>query len=181
MVPGSIPVYVPVRSESDANVDDCFINVAHKVERDGGTLLHGWQIWEWISVMIEAEFHAIWVSPIGEHIDITPKKESEERVLFLPDPTRAWNGKFIDNVRQPIVMTQLFKDLDAISKRLVILYNNAERVPEGILVDPKTIGPMEELKQVLGRLLNEGGNLDSRCTCASGRKYKNCHRKILYP
>lgn len=181
IVHSATPEYIPVRPPHDANIDDCFVNVAKKVESEGGSILHGWQIWEWIDVMQEAEFHAIWEPPTGERVDLTPKKNGEDRILFLPDPPRRWTGNYVDNVRRPYIMSQLFKDLDSISKRLVLAYNKGERVAEGVVLDAKVVRPMEELKRVLGELLNSKGDLDSLCPCNSGRKYKNCHRKILFP
>lgn len=181
LVPNRDPIYVPVQPEHDAEIEDCFVNVARKVDREGGTILHGWQIWDWVGVLIEAEFHAIWVSPSGENVDLTPKKDEEQRILFLPDPAKRWTGQYIDNVRQPLAVTQLFKDLEAVSKRLVLAYNRGQRVSKGVALDPRVVFPLQELKQAIGQLLNTGGNVDSLCSCGSGRKYKNCHRKILYP
>ena len=68
------PVYVKVQPESGAIVSECFPNVERKVLSSGGKMLCGWQIWEWPNVMIEAEFHAIWQSPEGDWVDITPKQ-----------------------------------------------------------------------------------------------------------
>ena len=181
LVPDGVPIYVSVHPEHDAEIEDCFVNVARKVNREGGTILHGWQIWDWVGVLVEAEFHAIWVSPDGANVDLTPKKDGEQRILFLSDPARRWTGQYIDNVRQPLVVTQLFKDLEAVSKRLVLEYNRGERVSEGVALDPKVVIPLQELKQAIGHLLNTGGNVESLCPCGSSRKYKNCHRKILYP
>ncbi len=78
-------VYLPVKSEADAVVNECFPNVETKIARAGGHMLCGWQLWEWPHVLVEAEFHAVWVSPEGEMVDITPKLHGETRVLFVPD------------------------------------------------------------------------------------------------
>jgi hypothetical protein len=76
------------------------------VEKDGGGIQLGWTIWEWTNVMIEAVFHAIWISPKSEQFDITPKRKSVRTVLFLPDSARTYDYRRgcyrIDNVRRPL-------------------------------------------------------------------------------
>ena len=172
------PEYVPVIPDAGAAVDDCFRNVRARVDRDGGEILHGWQIWEWVGVLVEAEFHAVWVSPVGQKIDVTPK--SENRILFLPDAQLQWTGRHRDNIRLPVTPSQLFDDLQAVSKRIVSEYNLAPHVPEGPILPLSRIGPLMELKGAISTLLNAGGNLNSPCPCGSQRKYKICHRRILF-
>jgi hypothetical protein len=72
---------------------DCFNIVARKVARDGGTIQHGWSIGEWPTIMLEAEFHGVWVSASGELIDLTPQADPPDRILFLPDPNRKFEGR----------------------------------------------------------------------------------------
>lgn len=36
-------------------------------------------------MLIEAEFHAVWVSRANELVDITEKLDGEQQILFLPD------------------------------------------------------------------------------------------------
>jgi hypothetical protein len=91
------PYYVDVRPDGVAVGGECFPNVAAKIARDGGELITGWAIWDWPRVMVEAEFHGNWMSPTGDVIDITPKPVG--RILFLPDRSRKYEGKRIDNVR----------------------------------------------------------------------------------
>lgn len=56
--------------------------------------------------MIEAEFHANWISPGGEEMDITPKPNGISRILFLPDSARTYDYRRdhyrIDNIRRPL-------------------------------------------------------------------------------
>jgi hypothetical protein len=83
------PVYVKVQPEPWAIVNECFPNVERKVLSNGGKMLCGWQIWEWPNVMIEAEFHAIWQNPKGDWVDITPKQDEEQTILFAHTPKKA--------------------------------------------------------------------------------------------
>jgi hypothetical protein len=90
------PYYVNVRPVSGA-YNECINHVNDMVKANGGSVLIGWIIWEWAYTLVEAELHAIWVTPTGEQIDISPKQDGEKRILFLPDPDR----KFPEKAREP--------------------------------------------------------------------------------
>ncbi|MBN2313371.1 MAG: hypothetical protein JXM79_05540 [Sedimentisphaerales bacterium] len=101
------PVFVRIELEPDAERVECIRNVHKKIMRDGGQIRFGWAIWEIPNIMIEAVYHAIWISPQGEPIDITPKKqENADRILFLEDSKDKYNDglyfRRIDNVRKPL-------------------------------------------------------------------------------
>ncbi len=96
------PRFVEVTAPSAftaAELDDCFEDVRRQVEQHGGSIQHGWTIWEWPGIFIEGEFHAVWRDPNGDLIDVTPKKDGEKQILFAPDPTRVFSGRRIDNIR----------------------------------------------------------------------------------
>lgn len=98
---GKEPVYVAVDPQADAKENDCFVNVERKVKDAGGTCQYGWVIWEWEGVMLEAEFHAIWVSQDGKRLDVTPKADHETRILFLPSDMH-WQRTPICNIRKAL-------------------------------------------------------------------------------
>lgn len=127
VVHGAEPVYLDVQPEADAIVHECFLNVQAKVARDGGQMLCGWQLWEWPHVLVEAEFHSVWVSPAGEMVDITPKPEGERRILFVPDARRRYEGLAIDNVRMPLRDDLLIKHFIQMSEAIVQVMNRGER------------------------------------------------------
>jgi hypothetical protein len=83
--PGRKPVYVPVQPESGFWPLQCFPNVAKKVEMSGGESVRGWEISQVPKVYLEARFHAVWLSPTGRYVDVTPEESGQQRVLFLPD------------------------------------------------------------------------------------------------
>lgn len=101
LVPGGIPVYLNTEHMEGMRENECYWNVEKIIKESGGTIQYGWQIWEALAdVMIEAEFHSVWVDPAGNYHDITPKSLSGfDRILFLPDPNRLYEGRQIDNVR----------------------------------------------------------------------------------
>jgi len=183
------PGYVRVQPDPDSQVQECFTNVRDKVERDGGRICFGWAIWEWPRVMIEAEFHAIWISPEDEQIDITPKPEGIRRILFLPDSARAYDynrGHYrIDNIRRPLTDDPLVLELIAVREQLFAIeqeHSTGRRIElEGL--DLERYEGLEQ-KQLLitARLVSQfqppphygkPGRNDP-CPCGSGRKFKKC-------
>ena len=127
--PGIEPVWVPVRTIRNAIQNECFGNVKNKIERDGGSIQYGWVIWEWVNVLVEAEFHAVWRSRQGRLICISPNDQNENKILFLPDDSRAFNGKNrIDNIRKSLRQETVVDEFIKISQQL---FKEQERLTEG--------------------------------------------------
>src|SRR3989304_3847969 len=82
------PVFIPSRPLFGKPPDECFAIIREHIALHGGKQYIGWSIWEWPKVFIEAEFHSIWKSPEGEVIDLTPKRYTFDRILFLPNPEK---------------------------------------------------------------------------------------------
>ncbi|TPD98478.1 zinc chelation protein SecC [Stenotrophomonas maltophilia] len=177
VVPRAQPVYLPVQPEADAIVHECFPNVQAKVGRDGGQMRCGWQLWEWPNVLVEAEFHAVWVSPAGELIDITPKPEGEARILFVPDPSRRYEGVAIDNVRRSLRDDQLIRHFIQVSEAIVRVMNRGKRAFQygEVSVPVGEIQPLLQARDFLGQSLGAGLREHTPCLCGSGSKYKRCH------
>ena len=76
------PFYVSRQPKSDCEEGDCFKNVKKYVARLGGLILVGWAITSGKNLYLECEAHAIWQSPDGENIDITPSNENFDKTLF---------------------------------------------------------------------------------------------------
>ncbi len=112
----SQPVVVPVRPKFGKELNDCTNIVKEHVLMHGGVQHLGWAIWEWPTVMIEAEFHTIWEAPDGFLVDLTPKPCGIDTILFLPDNKIEYRGRQINNIRKPLTMD---KDV----KRLIALHN----------------------------------------------------------
>ncbi len=177
--PNAEPTYVSVHLEEWSVELDCFNNVERKVADSGGAVAYGWVIWEWPGVLAEAEFHANWLSPDGKLVDVTPKPDGEQQILFLSDPSRRWEGKFVDNIRQAISNTGLVRDLEWVGARLVHEQNKGLKSAAGVLMDGRRFLALQEVKMAIGQLLEGGGDENSPCPCNGGRRYKNCHRKLL--
>lgn len=90
IVPDSQPFYVPVVPEPEFEPLQCLTNVPRKVAMSGGTTVRGWQIHESPKMFFEACFHAVWRSPSGQYVDVTPEEYDEQpEVLFLPDASHS--------------------------------------------------------------------------------------------
>lgn len=170
------PVFVPVRAEAGARRDYCYQNVEAKVTSSSGEVQHGWIIWETPGLLVEGEFHACWVSPEGELLDVSPKPDGETTILFLPDKARKWEGKFIGNVRLPLVDNAHIRGVIAENERL-------ERLRQKYWCGDHAEIPLDELQ---GRAEPEGPvrvkkvGRNEPCPCGSGRKFKKCHGAIAH-
>ena len=181
--PTQAPTYVSVRPWGRSMLDSCFFNLPEKVTAEGGSIQHGWTIWERPDLLIEGEFHAVWVSPDGEFIDITPKRDGEKEILFLPDSQRVWKGELVDNVRMPLVDNEITQRLVKSSKEsFEIKKRNHKRgplveflaemgpIPE-FLAEPfeqfvEHYTPASPVRRKVGR--------NEPCPCGSGKKHKKC-------
>jgi hypothetical protein len=180
----SMPTYLPIHREPGCLPLECFRNVRRKVAENGGRIQFGWAIWEWPSVYIEAEHHAVYEPPDGtQWVDITPCAEGEEiRRLFLADDSAKYDfdneGLRRDNFRMAL----------ADDETIQLLFNLAARKSE-ILNTIPGIGqivvrgaPAQELSEIQRQQENVISELairytprNARCFCASGKKFKHCH------
>ena len=108
-----IPVRLPLVRLAHARPLDCFESVRRHRRANGGEALHGWQIWQWDGLFIEAEFHAVWRSGDGRLVDITPKRAPVKESLFVPDAVRTFTGTRVDNVRLALIADPLVGDFIA--------------------------------------------------------------------
>lgn len=88
------PAVVPVVDDPHGLYGWCVDGVQSKVVADGGRPVFGWCVWEWPEVMWNAEFHCAWESPEGELLDITPKPQFEQEIVFVPDRSRGSDFDF---------------------------------------------------------------------------------------
>ena len=95
---------------------ECFENVQNYIGLNGGSIKFGWRVWEWAGIMIEAEFHSVWISPLKNLVDITPA--DEKRILFLPDNNRTYEGVTINNIRAPLLNDPLVSEFIKINDEI---------------------------------------------------------------
>ncbi|HEY0019469.1 MAG TPA: SEC-C metal-binding domain-containing protein [Longimicrobium sp.] len=198
LVPNIPPRYLPVTPVTGAEPQDCFEVVAQHVRNNGGRICYGWQIWEWPNVMLEAEFHAVWEDRDGKLHDLTPKLSLVERVLFLPDATRVYNGrpvKSVLHVLSPSPAIESFIDACDAEFELMNRGDRAEQHGE-IILSGAEVSEYETIQrqkllaymQITGHsdLLPPPRNVldavkagrNDPCPCGSGKKVKKCHREL---
>lgn len=177
VVPGGSAIYLPVTPEPGAVVNECFPNVETKIERAGGQMLCGWQLWEWPHVLVEAEFHAVWMSPAGDLVEITPKPQQESKILFVPDPKLRYQRLSKDNVRLALRDDLVIRHFIRASEMIVRVMNKGERSSQYgyVSVPAHELEPLQEARDFLGASLASGLRDHDACLCRSGNKYKRCH------
>lgn len=178
-----IPIYVDIRPDDESNVQDCFENVRRKVIQDQGTMLLGWQIWE-LPFMIEAEFHAIWKSPTGELIDITPKPIIENQILFIADPNAKYEERQIDNVRLNTSNNRLVDDYIELYKAKFRIENkdNLANINGEIFLQGDEARVWEIINAFIDNIrtmIVNGLTHESKCFCSGNLPYRLCHGRDL--
>ena len=103
VVPDAHPVLLNSDPFPEAEEMDCFGNVEKAIAKNGGRAVNGWAIWLVPGVYIEAEFHCVWENDAGTLLDVTPYHYRMDNILFLPDSTRSYKGRQVDNIRQGLV------------------------------------------------------------------------------
>lgn len=127
LVPGVEPFVVVSDPQHEAQANDCFALVEEFVQRNGGEQVIGWALWEMPNVLVEAEFHAVWRRPTdGVLIDLNPREFRFPHVHFLPDATRSYEGRQVDNVRQALCMDPKVKQFIHLKGRMFSLLNSGE-------------------------------------------------------
>jgi hypothetical protein len=149
----------------------------------GGEIEYGWAIWEWPTVLIEAEFHAIWRAPDGRPVDVTPRVDDERIIAFVPDPIRVFEGRSLDNIRRPLRDDPVIHEFISLAEARFEIIN---RGPKAVQFGAVSV-PAEEIMPVIQRMAQLEEMLRSPyptaprndpCPCGSGKKYKKCHGKL---
>ena len=174
------PTFVDVMPDHAALANECFANVQSKIAVDGGTMVLGWQIWEWPNVIVEAEFHAIWRSPSGALLDITPKESADDRILFVHAPNKQYDGLRVDNVRLALRDDAIICHFIAVSALINKLMHVGHEKEYGFVQLPAyKIVPLQNAKRFLVGALYDGRRDHDCCFCGAPVKYKRCCGKMI--
>lgn len=172
--PNSKPFYIDITPDKSALPLECFSNVEAKIEQCGGKIVYGWLIWEWKFVLVEAEFHAVWMNLKGEYIDITPRPDGEKRVLFLKDDSIEYTNERVDNIRMPLQDIPLIKEYIDLNIEIQRFINRDNIKSKEIYTLQALSLRHEKMTKQLRVLKNER---NKPCYCGSSKKYKKCHGK----
>jgi hypothetical protein len=138
-----------------AKPDECTENVARVVEEHGGEASNGWRLWEPLpGLMIEAEFHMVWMSENKLPLDVTPSLfPGITETVFLADPDLSYESKQIDNVRVALTDEPLVRDLIQVLEADFEVMNRGELANHHGFI---TMTPeMQAIKDRQGRLFFE--------------------------
>lgn len=179
----SKPFFIPVIPESYSIPGACFPTVEEKIKRHGGKMVLGWQLWE-TNLLAEAEFHAIWESPDGVLLDVTPKDIPIEKILFLSDSKTKYSGKQVDNIRMNMTNNPLVDDFIELAKLKFRLLNRGDlvnKIGEVRLTgkDAQIFQAILEIKDGVYAMILKNCTRNNLCFCGRNIKYKHCHGKDL--
>jgi hypothetical protein len=175
--PIQTPKYVPVSAMKGSSKENCFLNVPTHVATAGGSVQHGWMIWEHPGVLIEGIFHVVWLKPDGQLLDITPTRDGEKQILFLPDNVRKWERKLVDNIWLPLTDSPKAHFGINLSKAMAALQSK-------YFDGEKSAVPKDEYDYVRARFgfcpghKNQLGPYEL-CPCGSGKNFKFCCMKEI--
>ena len=180
---GQAPVYLDVNPLQGAPSRECFPIVKEYIRTHGGTSVIGWTLWEMPTLFIEAEFHAVWRAPDGRLLDISPKPEPTQRILFLPDPTKEHQGHQVNNVRRSVCQNlAVVGFLQACDDEFEFMNRGARAGQYGNIslqrnetVEYKRIMMRKTQFQLQMALHLPKIGAYTPCRCGSGKKTKWCH------
>jgi hypothetical protein len=177
------PQIVALKVEIYSKPDSCFYNVNEKISKDNGEIIYGWKIYQ-SSLLIEAERHAIWKSPQGELICISPDSTTSQNILFIQeDQGWTYSGEYSDNIRINRTDNPIVDDFILLCETITKLYQTGTRESEYemSLLQPihNLIILLEDEKQRVENYINEGNGINNICYCKRPLLYKDCHGKNL--
>lgn len=150
----SSPALVLCSPRFDRPAKECFPIIKEQIASNGGSMVVGWAIWEWPGVFIEAEFHAVWASPDGQLSDLVPRSLLSQHIVFLPDLSRKYEGRQVDNIRKALVRdNDLIRFLFTFRRQFEILNAGDLAFQHGaISLPPKALKELQALQKEGARL-----------------------------
>lgn len=179
---GANPLFVPVEPAHGATYKNCFLNVAAEVERSGGTAVVGWMVGIWPGVFGEAIHHAVWRSPEGALLDVTPQDPlaaSPDRIAFVEDATATYDEAGYDaRPSRRVALTDhplVHQYLEACAKKDAVTRGGgaACRVDRAAF-EAAMVDRTRAYRRVLAKFLGP----NDPCPCMRGRKFKKCCRTL---
>ncbi|MBN9299880.1 MAG: hypothetical protein J0I41_22960 [Filimonas sp.] len=175
---------VPLRAEHYAQFSNCYAGVTEKVRRSGGRVQYGWLVAH-THFLCEAVHHAVWESPDGALLDVTPYHKPTDSILFIPDDRYIYDGVPIDNVRINVSGKLIVDDFIIIAHLVERIRANGIRKDESRLVMSFELGMLhnkyvnygQSMVSYLGKEINK---VPDECFCGSSKPFANCHHIKLW-
>jgi hypothetical protein len=187
LVANELPIYIPNQLVHASISGNCFNNVEQYQQLRGGSVQYGWCLWETPSIILQAEFHAVWRNLEGELIDITPhsQKLRNDQILFLADPHKCYEGTRVNNQRVALLDDPAVHDYLEAQNALFsetqhymnddrrLLSNDGER-HDAIQQVNQVLAQFKDTHLALERLIKKRFPRNDSCPCGSGLKTKKC-------
>lgn len=154
---GQAPVLVPHKPLAGKPLKECFSIVPEYIEINGGKQVFGWAIFELKKIWLEAEFHVVWETDDGELVDITPREVPIEKIFFLPEPSRKYEGIQVNSIFHVISKKPSVIKFVALSKDYYLAVNEGEleNVQSGYIECPRAVEIQEEMNELLSQIVQE--------------------------
>jgi hypothetical protein len=171
IAPKPEPYFIDVTPFSWCQPLQCFPNVAQQVSEHGGQSLSGWLVHIFPRVLVEFQFHAIWLQTNGKPVDITPTMPhcpggvAEKVHLFLPDPSKSYTGQRIATVQLALSNSSAVQRYLEASKVFGTAVTNGSH--------PNILFLAQSAENARQRL-NWQPQPNDPCPCGSRKKYKLC-------
>lgn len=173
---------ISVQLDPAAKAGNSYVNVQHKIAKDGGNLVYGWAVWLG-DFICEGEHYAVWEDEEGNLTDVTPHPGMPEQLLFIPDDRYVYEGKYISNVRVSIGNNPLIGHFILLSEMKDFLKQFSTRVDDDNIHFNTYTGNVynhyNTLCDNLELYMREGGKSGTPCYCKSSKPYSQCHGKNL--
>lgn len=126
IAPGETPVFLPIEAVPHATLGDCFANVQKQVVENGGASRLGWKITTTADLLMEAEFHAVWLSPEEKLRDISPDPNNEMALFVLDKEEKQYQGVTVNSKRKALVDTPLVNEYIDMQNKMFELLSEDE-------------------------------------------------------
>jgi len=117
-------------------------------------MVYGWKIHEIKRVWLEAEFHAIWKRKDNQLIDITIKPAPVEKILFVPDSLKKYEGYQVQGIFKALKKT---KDIMRFIKLANSYYQETNKgdlkYSKDLIMTPKAIQIHQEMLEIHSRIM----------------------------
>ena len=111
--------------------------------------------------MVEAEFHCVWASPEGDLIDLSPKIEKGDAIIFVPDPNAKYTGVQIENIRKPLTNNPDVREFIKLFHEYFLYMNKgdlATQYGQISISDENTINLMQRISELEQKIKRKFGN-----------------------
>lgn len=157
VVQGQIPKLVLHQPLTDQPFNECFSIVPEHIATHGGKEQFGWAIFELKRVWLEAEFHVVWEREDGVLVDLTPRPEPLDHILFLPDPERRYDGMQVNSIIKALSKKPSVQRFIMLQREYYLALNEGDlaNVQRGIISSSRASALKQEMDQLMAQIVRE--------------------------